>query len=58
MMGRLNHDQGQLFYSFCLEAYGAVAGLNKMVTLVTRQQPIRAGAGSVSVRDHFWGDNG
>jgi hypothetical protein len=19
MMGRLNHDQGQLFYSFCLE---------------------------------------
>ncbi len=20
MMGRLNHDQGQLFYSFCLDA--------------------------------------
>src|SRR4029453_76824 len=25
-----------------------------MVTLVTSQRPIRAGAGSVSVRDHFW----
>jgi hypothetical protein len=31
MMGRLNHDQGQLFYSFCLDEeatlIGAVEGI-------------------------------
>jgi hypothetical protein len=26
MMGRINHDQGQLFYSFCLEDAVPAAG--------------------------------
>jgi hypothetical protein len=40
MMGRLNHDQGQLFYSFCLEeAAPAMQEKNQMFPRIVRVQP-------------------